>query len=198
MSALSRLCMAAGAAVLAGCAVVPTGPSYTALPGSRTNFDQFQFDDATCRQHALAASGAAPNEAATNAAVGSAVAGTVIGAAIGGLLGGHDGAAVGAGLGLFTGTAAGAGNAEAAGYSAQRRYDGAYTQCMYAKGHRVAVPASVAQSMRPARYAAPPPYNAPAPTYGAPPPNAAIPPANAPPPNAGAPPPNAPPPYQQR
>jgi hypothetical protein len=188
-----RLSLLLGALALAGCATVPTGPSYTALPGSRATFDQFQLDDASCRQHAAYTSGVTPQAAATDAAVGSAVVGTVLGAAVGGLLGGSDGAAVGAGMGLFTGAAVGAGQAEAAGYSAQRRYDSAYTQCMYARGHRVAVPASVARSLQPTRYTTPPPYVAP------PPPNAAIPPPNAPPPDAAIPPPNAPPlPYQQR
>jgi hypothetical protein len=203
MTSLLRFSVLAGALALAGCATVPTGPSYTALPGSRATFDQFQVDDSWCRHHAQVASGGNPQAAATDAAVGGAVAGTVIGAAIGGLLGGSDGAAVGAGMGLFTGTAVGAGNAQAVGHSAQRRYDSAYTQCMYSKGHRVPVPASMARSMQPTRYAAPPPYVAPPPNAAipppnAPPPNAAIPPPNAPPPDAATPPPGTPPPYQQR
>jgi hypothetical protein len=98
----------------------------------------------------------------------------------------------------------GAGNSQVAGYSAQQRYDNAYYQCMYSRGHRVPMPASVARSMRQANAGyppppnAPPPYSAPAPRV-TPPPNAATPPPNAPPPNAAIPPPNAPPPpYQQR
>jgi hypothetical protein len=191
-----------GALALAGCATMPDGPSYTAMPGSRTTFDQFQFDDAACRQFgAQAIGGATPSQAANDAAVGSAVVGTALGAAIGGILGGSDGARVGAGMGLFTGAAVGAGNSQAAGYNAQQRYDNAYYQCMYARGHKVPMPASMARSMRQARAPMyPPPPNAPAP-YSAPPPNAAIPPPNAPPPNAAPPnaaipPPNAPPPYQ--
>jgi hypothetical protein len=34
---------------------------------------------------------------------------------------------------------AGAGAAEASGYELQRRYDTAYIQCMYARGHQVPV-----------------------------------------------------------
>jgi hypothetical protein len=191
-----------GVVALSACAVVPEGPTYPAMPGSRATFDQFQFDDAACRQYGNQAIGGTPNEAATNAAVGSAVIGTALGAAIGGLLGGHDGAAVGAGMGLFTGSAVGAGNAQAAGYSAQQRYDNAYYQCMYSRGHKVPMPASVARSMRRTYVAPPPPPNAPPPapyvSPAAPPPNAAIPPPNAPPPDAAVPPPGAPPPYQQR
>jgi len=190
---------------LGGCATLPDGPTYTALPGSRQTFDQFQIDDAGCRQFAVQAlGGTTPQQNANNAAVGSAVIGTALGAAIGGLLGGSDGAAVGAGMGLFTGAAVGAGNSQVAGYSSQQRYDNAYYQCMYAAGHRVPVPASVARSMRQASAGYPPPPNAPAPyralaPAAGPPPNAAIPPPNTPPPNAAIPPPYAPPPpYQPR
>ena len=195
----------AGALALSGCATLPDGPSYAAMPGSRSTYEQFQMDDATCRQFSTQAiGGTTPSQDANNAAVGSAVVGTALGAAIGGLLGGSDGAAIGAGMGLFTGAAVGTGNAQAAGYSSQQRYDNVYYQCMYSRGHRVPMPASVARSMRQAGPSYPPPPNAPAP-YSAPaprsvpPPNAAIPPPNAPPPNAAVPPPNAPPPpYQQR
>jgi uncharacterized protein YcfJ len=222
----SLAALAVGVLALAGCATMPNGPSYAALPGSRTSYPQFQVDDGTCRQFATQAiGGTTPQQDANNAAVGSAVIGTALGAAIGGLLGGHEGAAVGAGMGLFTGAAAGAGNSQAAGYSSQQRYDSAYYQCMYARGHKVPMPAGVARSMRQANAGYPPPPNAPAPYVtpqrpaapapgvspgNAPPPNAAIPPPNAPPPsyapagnspppNAAIPPPNSPPPpYVQR
>jgi uncharacterized protein YcfJ len=207
MSRLARVARRAGllaAVLLAGCATIPEGPTYTAMPGTRRSHDQFQVDDAACRQFGLQSVGVTPNQAATDAAVGSAVVGTALGAIIGGLVGGSDGAAVGAGMGLFTGSAVGASNAQYAGYSTQRRYDAVYNQCMYARGHKVAVPASVARNMR-GGGSVPPPPNAPAPApYTAPPPpNAAIPPPNAPPPNtpppnAAIPPPNAPPPYVQR
>jgi hypothetical protein len=199
-----KLLLAGGALALSACATIPEGPSYAAMPGSRKSFDQFQVDDGACRQYSLQAiGGATPAQQANSAAAGSAVVGTAIGAAIGGLLGGHDGAAVGAGMGLFTGAAVGAGNSQAAGFSSQQRYDNAYYQCMYSRGHKVPMPASVARSMRQASATYPPPPNAP-PPYGprpsssAPPPNAAIPPRDAPPPDAAIPPPNAPPPYQPR
>ena len=205
LKCVSLLATVVGVLGLAGCATLPDGPSYAALPGSRASFDQFQVDDATCRQFSTQAIGGTPQQNANNAAVGSAVVGTALGAAIGGLLGGHDGAAVGAGMGLFTGAAVGAGNSQAAGYSSQQRYDNAYYQCMYSRGHRVPVPASVARSMRQANAGYPPPpnapapYTAPAPAAATPPPNAATPPPNAPPPNAAIPPRNAPPPpYQPR
>ncbi|MBA2411485.1 MAG: hypothetical protein H0V63_01475 [Burkholderiaceae bacterium] len=193
-------------AALSGCVTVPTGPTYTAMPGSRKSVDQFQFDDSSCRQYAVQTAGATPGDAAADAAIGSAVVGTLLGAAIGGILGGGDGARIGAGFGLFSGSAVGAGNAQAASYTTQQRLDNSYYQCMYSNGHKVPMPASYARSLRhasagpaPAPYVSgAPPRNAAIPPVNAPPPNAAIPPPNTPPPNAAIPPPNAPPPYQQR
>jgi len=206
MSFVRGLIPAVAITVLSGCVTVPTGPTYNAMPGSRKSFDQFQFDDASCRQYAVQTTGGTPNDAAANAAVGSAVVGTILGAAVGGLIGGSDGAAVGAGMGLFGGSAVGASNAQYASYTTQQRFDNTYYQCMYSQGHKVPMPASYARSMRqanvgpaPAPYVSAPPRNAAIPPPNAPPPNAAIPPPNAPPPNFAVPPPNAPPPpYQQR
>lgn len=42
------------------------------------------------------------------------------------------------------GSAVGVNSAYASGYGTQRQYDNAYIQCMYAKGHRVPVPANMA------------------------------------------------------
>jgi hypothetical protein len=42
----------AAAAVLAGCASAPSGPSVMVLPGSSKTSEQFQADDAKCRQMA--------------------------------------------------------------------------------------------------------------------------------------------------
>jgi hypothetical protein len=170
---------------LAGCTTIPTGPSRMALPGTGKNFDQFQVDDASCKQYALQASGATPTETQENAAVKSAVVGTAIGAAAGAAIGGSSSAAgVGAGVGLLMGAMAGAAAGDASGYNVQRRYDNGYSQCMYAKGHRVAVPGRMApQQQRPVAqtqpYYAPPPApapQAPAGYYGAPPPPGSAPP----------------------
>ena len=48
------------------------------------------------------------------------------------------GAAVGAGSGLLGGTISGASAGQGYAWEAQRRYDIAYQQCMYAKGNQVA------------------------------------------------------------
>jgi hypothetical protein len=179
---------AATALILAGCVTVPTGPSVMVLPGTGKSFDQFRADEAGCRQYAYDQIGGQTATASQqNAAVTSAVVGTAIGAAAGAAFGGHSqDAAVGAGVGLLAGSLAGASAGNMSAYEAQRRYDIAYTQCMYARGHRV--PASYGYSA-PSRYAAPPAYTPPPPPPGAPPPPAYSAP---PPPPPGAPPPPPP------
>jgi hypothetical protein len=172
----------------AGCTTIPTGPSRMALPGTGKNFDQFQADDASCKQFALQASGATPTETQENAAVKSAVVGTAIGAAAGAAIGGNSaGAGVGAGIGLLMGAMAGAAAGDQSGYNVQRRYDNGYSQCMYAKGHKVAVPGRMAaRPAAPAQqpYYAPPPAPVPqsqapaasSPYYAPPPPPGSAPP----------------------
>ncbi len=131
--------------LLSACASVPPdGPSRMALPGSTKSFDQFRYDDSVCRQFGLEQSGSA-KAAAKDSAVTSAAVGTVVGGLLGAAVGGHEGAAVGAGSGLLFGTMAGAGMAADSYDTAQQRYDNAYTQCMYAKGHKVAVSGNLAQ-----------------------------------------------------
>jgi hypothetical protein len=126
--------------ILGGCAVVPTGPSVMALPGTGKSFDQFRADDGSCRQFAFGqVGGVTTNQAAANSAVGSAVVGTALGAAAGAAFNGGTGAAVGAGVGLLAGSAFGATAAQGSAYDVQRRYDYAYLQCMYANGNRVPV-----------------------------------------------------------
>ena len=137
--------LSAGAALLlTACATVPTGPSVMVLPGNGKDFEQFQTDDAVCRQWALQQTGATPNEAGATSAVTAAAVGTVVGAGLGAAIGAASGspatgAAVGAGAGLLGGTMVGAGNAYGAGFRVQRSYDIAYMQCMYAKGNQVPV-----------------------------------------------------------
>jgi len=73
------------AVVLAGCASAPTGPSVMVLPGTNKSMEQFQADDARCRQ-----AGAAELLREKGGQV-----------------------------------------------SAQKRYDMAYLQCMYAQGNQI-------------------------------------------------------------
>jgi hypothetical protein len=163
-----RVVFAIGAvAFVAGCATPPpSGPSVMVLPGSSKSFDQFRFDDNECRQFASSqVGGQTAADAANNSAVKSAVVGTAIGAAAGGLMGGNSGAGVGAGVGLLGGSMIGAGAGESSGYSLQRRYDFAFQQCMYAKGHQI--PMAGRYAPQATRQAAPPP---PPPPPGPPPP----------------------------
>jgi hypothetical protein len=159
--ATACLLLLAAGMVLAGCVTMPTGPSVMVLPGSGKPFEQFQADDALCRQWAMQQTGIAPGEAAQQSGVGSAVVGTLVGAGLGAAIGAAAGnpalgAAAGAGAGLFGGTAVGANAAYASGTAVQYRYDVAYQQCMYAKGNQIP---GIVQAPRPGRgaSAAPPP-----------------------------------------
>jgi len=199
---------------MGACVSVPKGPTVMVLPGSGKSFEQFQIDDAVCRQFASQQVGTSVDESGARNTVTGAAVGTVLGAALGAAIGAAagspaTGAAVGAGAGLLGGTAVGAGNAQTAQGSVQQRYDASYTQCMYAKGNQVPVrrgsqPAYSAPAAPPpppppppARSATPPPPAAnltapPPPPPGTPPPP---PPSAGPPsPPAGSPPPPPPPP----
>lgn len=157
------------ALVLGACASLPKGPSLMALPGTGKSQDQFNYDDMDCRNFADAQiGGATPSEVANSTAAKSAAIGTAIGAAVGAAFGGGGGAAVGAGFGLLTGAAVGASSGENTAYVLQRRYDNAYVQCMYSKGHKV--PVSGHLTSPPPRYAPPPPPPPPGSSYAPPPP----------------------------
>ncbi len=143
--------------VLGGCATMPTGPSVMVLPPPGKPFEQFQADDAACRQWAAQQIGVNPQEVANQSTATGAVAGTAIGAALGAAIGAAAGnpgagAAIGAGTGLLAGTATGANAGQAYGWRAQRQYDMAYVQCMYAKGNEVP-----GMTRRERRVAPPPP-----------------------------------------
>jgi outer membrane lipoprotein SlyB len=146
---------------LAACVTVPDGPSRMSLPGTGKSFDQFRADDNECRQYATAqVGGKTPEQASTDSGVKSAAVGTAIGAVAGAAIGGSSGAGVGAGVGLLGGAMAGSGAANASSYTLQQRYDIGYTQCMYAKGHKVPVSgrfASADERQAPRYYTPPPP-----------------------------------------
>ncbi|MBK5276090.1 MAG: glycine zipper family protein [Desulfuromonadales bacterium] len=128
--------------VLSGCVTVPTGPSVMVLPSPGKQMDQFQVEDATCRQWAGQQIGMSVQDTVNQNTATGAVVGTVIGAGAGALIGAASGnpgvgAAIGAGSGLLIGSAAGAGEGQQYGWEAQRRYDYAYVQCMYSKGNQI-------------------------------------------------------------
>jgi len=147
-----------GPVLLAACATYPTGPTVMAMPGSGKTFEQFQADDAVCRQYAQMQSGSnTANQAATNSALESAAVGTAIGAAAGTLIGNnHQGTATGAGVGLLAGSALGMNASNRSAEMTQKAYDQAYMQCMYAKGEKVPVYGEPSPVM-PSRPVYPPP-----------------------------------------
>ena len=169
----------ASATAVTGCVRIPPGPNVMVMPGAGKGFEAFERDDVACRGWAAYRTDPGARRASTDAALAGAAVGTVIGAATGAAIGAAygdpaTGAAVGAGVGLLGGTAVGANDAEYARWTMQRRYDAAYTQCMYAKGNQVPVP----RSSRPAMaYTTPPPpppsralhHNIPPPPAGRPP-----------------------------
>ena len=159
--------------LLAGCVSMPSGPGVMVLPGTGKNFDQFRADDMECRQFASnQVGGTTPDVAAEESGLKSAAVGTAIGAAAGAIIGGRHGAATGAGAGLIIGGASGAGAAAGSQRSLQQRYDIGYTQCMYAKGHKIPTTGRYETSPRPAYSYAPPPATGviPPPPPGTPPP----------------------------
>src|SRR5207245_7820789 len=94
--------------VMSACATVPAGPSVMVLPGNGKNFEQFQADDAVCRQWAAQQTGTTTTRATTESAVTGAAIGTVLGAAAGAAVGAvakrpATGDAVGEGDGLHGG-----------------------------------------------------------------------------------------------
>ena len=150
--------------LLGACTTIPSGPSEMALPGTGKNWDQFRFDDNDCRGYANASIGNQdPNSAGADSAVKSAAVGTAVGALAGAAVGGHNAIGAGAGIGLVAGALVGANAGDRSAYALQARYDASYKQCMYSKGHKVAVHGRV-------NYANPAPPPGYAPGYYPPPP----------------------------
>ncbi len=146
---------------ITGCANMPSGPSVMVLPGAGMSFDRFSNDNTVCQQFALAqVGGTSANQAAINSGITSAAVGTAIGAAYGAAVDGGQGAAVGAGTGLLAGGLVGTSTASSSMAINQQRFDSAFIQCMYAKGHQVPVSGQLAPSqpqMAPATVLLPPP-----------------------------------------
>jgi hypothetical protein len=186
---------------LAGCTVMPTGPSVMALPGSGKDVDQYQADVAACQQYANAviAANSGNAAAADNSAASAAATSALVGAAAGALIGSvsgqaGQGAAIGAGTGLLFGGAAGSSYTAMSSYQLQRGYDGAYLQCMYSRGNKVPAPRGYASGPNGPSGPSRPSYLNPSPGQNPIPPQA---PGGYPPPTAPAssyPPPDTPPP----
>lgn len=160
-------------ALVACTPTLPAGPSVAVMPGKGKSFETFQNDNAVCRQFAHTQIGVDPQDNARSNAVGGAVTGAALGAAAGAAFGDSSRAAgVGAGAGLLMGAASGNNNAVRSSRELQHRYDVAYEQCMYAKGHQL--PQAEYPRYRSGIYSAPayypPPVYYPEPGYYPPPP----------------------------
>jgi len=133
---LNGVSSVAALAVLAGCAVQPTGPTISVFPAPYKPFEVFLADQNECQDYAASrvAGGA---QAANNRALGAAAVGTALGLAVGAATGDGRAASFGAASGGAIGTAVGASESDQANFSLQRRYDIAFAQCMYAKGNQV-------------------------------------------------------------
>jgi len=152
--------------LVAGCATVPAGPSVMVMPAPGKSFEQFQADDAICRNWSAQQTGLSPQQVADQDTVTGATVGTLLGAGLGAAIGAATGnpgvgAAIGAGSGLMLGTAGGANAGQLSGREAQQRYDIAYQQCMYAKGNQV--PGAKVTRTRRIRTIPPPPPDYPGP-----------------------------------
>ncbi len=159
--------------ILAGCAAsIPNGPSVAVMPAPGKSFDLFVVEERECRQFAQQSIGISASQAATESEVKSIVAGTAIGAVAGAIGGGHEGAGTGAAIGMIGGAAMGSGEASYSGREAQRRYDIAYEQCMYAKGNQLPQAHYYQPRVIYSQPPAPTPsyYPPPAPSYYPPPP----------------------------
>jgi len=146
------------------------------LPGHGSSFEDFQADNALCRGYAdQQIGGVTAQQALDESTARSAVTTALLGAAIGAAVDGGHGAGIGAATGALLGTAAGSGIGAESAVETQRRYDFAYAQCMYARGHQVPVP-GVWRYRGSRAYASPPPPRAssavrvPPPPPGRPPP----------------------------
>lgn len=133
-----RLLIAPTCALLCACSGLPPGPEVEVMPSPDKTFDEFANDDLSCRDFASSRSGSSQQQPG-EAAASSAVAGAAVGAVAGAMLGHGDGEAIGtgAGAGLILGGAHGMEREHESRDALQYRYDTAYMQCMYAKGHQV-------------------------------------------------------------
>ncbi|MGZ5576035.1 MAG: hypothetical protein ACXWEV_04080 [Methylobacter sp.] len=177
MSRFSLVFTTTAILAVTGCVSLPNGPAVMVLPGTGLSFEQFRNDDTICQQFASSqVGGSTPNQAAMNSGVTSAAVGTALGAAAGAAIGGGGGGAtIGAGSGLLAGGLMGTGAASSSMGAGQQRYDTAYIQCMYAKGHQVPVSGQFSgaipqQAMPPASHIPPPPPGSMPPPHIPPPP----------------------------
>lgn len=124
-------------ALLCGCMQMPLGPSVAVMPSPYKPFDVFIQDDQLCRDWAARSIGMPGRDRAADQMLASTLAGAAIGTVAGAMAGGDRGVGTGAAIGTVLGASVGANQSGIIAWNAQRRYDAAYQQCMYAKGNVV-------------------------------------------------------------
>ena len=133
---MQRRATAVGAALLlCGCMQMPSGPSVVVMPSPYKPFEIFVQDDQLCRDWAARSIGMPGRDAAADQMLASTLTGAAIGTVAGAIAGGNRSAGTGAAIGTVVGAGVGANQSEVTAWNAQRRYDVAYQQCMYAKGN---------------------------------------------------------------
>ena len=135
-------CLFFSLTAMTACATVPSGPSVMVVPPPGKPFELFKQEDASCRRWAEQQIGLSSQEAINKNTTTGAMVGTAVGAGLGALTGaasGHAGAGalIGGAAGLLVGAATGADSGQMYGREAQRRYDSAYLQCMYADDNQI-------------------------------------------------------------
>ncbi len=123
----------------AGCSGIPDGPDVLVMPGRGRTLTSCQIDDEFCREFAVARLGSDSSDGAVaQFTATAAVVGAALGGLVGGLIDGPRGAVLGGGTGAVGGGAAGYGQSSyGVRQKYQQRYDNAFVQCMYSRGHRV-------------------------------------------------------------
>jgi outer membrane lipoprotein SlyB len=115
------------------------GPTVRVLPAQGKPFEQFQMEQASCKQYA-ADQVRGQAESANTTGIVEGIAGTALGAGLGAAVGGGHGAAVGAAAGAVAGTAVGGSTSSHQQKGIQQQYNDAFVQCMSAKGNQVERP----------------------------------------------------------
>ena len=139
MKSFKSLALCGTALMLSACASTPMGPTVRALPAQGKPFEQFQMEQASCKQYA-ADQVRGQAESANSQGLLEGLAGTALGAGLGAAVGGGQGAAIGAAAGAVAGTAVGSSTSSQQHKGIQQQYNDAYVQCMVAKGNQVQQP----------------------------------------------------------
>ena len=137
-----HFCLFLSISAMTACATIPPGPSVMVMPTPGKPFELFKQEDASCRRWAEQQIGISPQAAINKDTTTGAMVGTAVGAGLGALTGaasGHAGAGalIGGAAGMFVGAASGADSGQMYGREAQRLYDIAYLQCMYANDNQI-------------------------------------------------------------